>query len=102
MPPAPALLPRGEYLYNLAEQHASGRGYHFDETGKAEFRQVSDDGMHTANEAGIFTVEDIMRDVAPNTIRLTDAAIMFAEGVMLTAKSVKKGLSRICPLFPFC
>ena len=99
---AAAPTPNGAYLVNLAEFHAAARGYQFDEQGKIEFRQVADQGVETAHQQGIFTVEDIMRDVAPNTIRLTDSIITFAEGIFLTVSAVKQGLLGICPLFPFC
>jgi len=99
---AAAPSPNGAYLVNLADQHASARGYQFDEQGKSEFRQIADQGIDTAHQAGIFTVEDIMRDVAPNTIRLTDSIITFADGISLTANAVKQGFLGICPLFPFC
>ena len=99
---ATAPMPSGAYLLILADQHASALGYRFDEPGKQEFRQIADRGMATAHQAGIYTIEDVMRDVAPNTIRLTDSIITFAEGVTLTAKAVKQGFLKICPLFPFC
>ena len=99
---AAAPMAGGAFLVNLAEEHASARGYQFDEPGKGEFRQIADRGLETAHQAGIYTVEDILRDVAPNTIQLTDVVIEFAEGIVLTVQSVRKGFGKICPLFPFC
>lgn len=102
MSAAMAALPGGAYLVNLAEEHASARGYQFDEPGRNEFRGIADQGIETAHEKGVYTVEDIQRDVAPNTILLTDSIIVFAEGILLTVKAVKEGFRSICPLFPFC
>jgi hypothetical protein len=99
---APAMMPSGEYLVNIAEEHASARGCKFDEPGRGEFRTIADRGIETANKAGIFTVEDILRDVAPNTIRLTDVIITYSERAVLTARAVRQGFLKICPLFPFC
>jgi hypothetical protein len=94
--------PSAAYLLNLAAQHASARGYQFDEQGRSEFSQIADQGLETAHQAGIFEIEDIMRDVAPNTILLTDSIIKFADGNVLTWSAVQQGLLGICPLFPFC
>jgi hypothetical protein len=99
-PAAPS--PNGAYLVMLAEDHASARGFQFDEPGRTELRTLADRAITTAHSAGIYTVEDILRDVAPNTIRLTDAIIDFADGVMLRVHSIRQGLTKICPLFPFC
>jgi hypothetical protein len=99
---AAAPSPSGAYLVNLAEEHAAARGFNFDESARGEFRRVADRAIVTARDAGIYTVQDILYKVRPNTIRLTDATIGFAEGVVLTVSSVRAGLSSICPLFPFC
>ena len=97
-----AAAPNGAYLVNLAEEHASARGYQFDEPGRNEFKVLADTAVETAHDAAVFTVEDFAMEVAPNTIRLTDSVIEFAEGVTLTIRSVGQGLAKMCPLFPFC
>src|ERR1022692_1468964 len=94
--PAPLpSIPSGAYRVTLAEGHASARGFQFDQPGRAELRGMADVAIATARSTGIYTVEDVLRDVAPNTIRLTDA-------IMLRVQSVRQGLAKICPLFPFC
>jgi hypothetical protein len=99
---AAAPLSNASYLANLAEDHAAGRGYSFDEAGQEELLDVSESAVQKARNAGIYTVEDLMRDVAPNMIKLTDSIIDFADGVILRVTSIKRGLAKICPLFPFC
>ena len=99
---ATAPSPSGAYLVTLAVEHASARGFQFDEPGRIELLGVADRAIETAHSVGVFTVHDIHRDVAPNTIVLTDAIIDFADGIILRVQSIRKGLSKICPLFPFC
>jgi hypothetical protein len=96
------ISPNGAFLVSLAEQHASALGYLFDEAGRIEFGKISDQALETARQSEIITVEDVMRDVAPNTIALTNSIVPFAEGTLLTATAVRRGLLAICPLFPFC
>src|ERR1017187_10403213 len=93
--PAPLpSIPSGAYLVTLTEGHASARGFQFDEPGRAELWGVADVAIATARSTGIYTVEDVLRDVAPNTIRLKDAIIDFADGIMLRVQSVRQGDER--------
>jgi len=102
MASAKAPLTASAYVVQIAENHASERGFQFDDSGRMEFRTIAEKGVNTAYPDGIYTSEDIEQRFKPSTIRLTDLTIKFALGALLTAQSVKKGFSKACPLFPFC